>query len=85
MRINARLDKQDEQKIKYIIDQTHETVTDVLREAIALYYEQVKGSGSRQSRALLDSGFVGSGETEKDLSSVYKKHLSKFLENKWYS
>lgn len=85
MRINARLDKHDEQKIQYIVDQTHETVTDVLREAIALYYDKVKGSGSRKSRALMDCGFVASGEGSRNLSADYKKQLKKSLEKKWSS
>ena len=83
MRVNARLDSSHEEKVKYIIDQTHESVTEVLKKAIDFYHQYVKKNKQPNSNIIFRSGFIGSGKGPEHLSSHYKTELIKSLKTKW--
>jgi len=82
MRINARLDEESARKLEYLKDMTHAPVTDVVKNAIDLYYQRVKQARDRAQSRLFGSGFVGCGSAEPDLSQTCKDDLSLALEAK---
>ncbi len=82
MRVNARLDADYEEKLKYIIRQTRENFTEVLKKAIDLYHHHIKSAAKHGTQLILKSGFVGCAKGHKDLSVNYKKGLFKSLREK---
>ncbi|AHJ27642.1 ribbon-helix-helix domain-containing protein [Nodularia spumigena CS-584] len=81
MRINARLDEEDAHKLSYIQQQTHQTVTDAIRTAIDLYFQQLQQQ--KPLDLLTQNGFIGCGEAEPDLSLNYKSILQNGLKGKY--
>ncbi|BAZ65392.1 hypothetical protein NIES4106_01300 [Fischerella sp. NIES-4106] len=76
MRINARLDEEHANKLTYIQQQTHQAVTDVIKFAIDLYYEQLQHQQQKNPLELLtQTGFIGCGEADANLSVNYKSIL----------
>ncbi len=82
MRINARLDEESARKLEYLKEATHAQVTDVVKDAIDLYYQRVRQAQDSARSRLFDSGFVGCGTAEPGLSQTYKDDLSQALEAK---
>ncbi len=83
MRINARLDEEYSHKIAYIQQQTHKGVTDVIKSAIDLYYQQLQQHYQNPLSVLMESGFVGCGEADPNLSVNYKSVLGDGLDAKY--
>ena len=81
-RINARIDDGLERQLDEIRAITNESTTEVLRSAIALYRASLEGRGRRAAEILLATGFIGSGDGPTDLSSTYKRELTRSLEQK---
>ena len=81
MRINARLDEEYASKLVYIQQQTNQGVTDVIKSAIALYYQQLKQPQSPQE-LLTQTGFIGCGQADPNLSVNYKSILKAGLQTK---
>ena len=73
MRINARLDEAHSKKLAYLQKFFHAGVSDVIKQALAAYYERVRGVPSNASAVLHDAGFVGCGQASPDLSETYKE------------
>jgi hypothetical protein len=82
MRINARLDETHSHKLDYLMQVTGDSVTEVIKRAIDVYFEQVQQSPSHALDILSRMGFIGSGHAAPDLSESYKKELSKDLDRK---
>ena len=79
MRINARLDDDHSEKLRYLANATGANVSEVLKHAIDLYYERLRRE-RRDSRSILEAvGFIGVGEAEEGLSSSYKTTLESEL------
>lgn len=78
MRINARFDDQAEQQITWLTEATGQSVSHVVREAVALYYRQVRAEQRRLPTRLLASvGAADSGHA--DTASDYKRLLADSL------
>lgn len=78
MRINARFDEQAEQQITWLTEATGQSVSHVVREAVAVYYRQVKaGQGRLPTRLLASIGAADSGHA--DTASDYKCLLAESL------
>lgn len=78
MRINARFDDQAEQQITWLTEATGQSVSHVVREAVALYYRQVKAEQRPLPTRLLASvGAADSGHA--DTASDYKRLLADAL------
>jgi len=78
MRINARFDDQAEQQITWLTEATGQSVSHVVREAVALYYRQVRAEQRRLPTRLLASvGAADSGQA--DAASDYKRLLAESL------
>lgn len=82
MRINARLDETHSQKLEYLKRATNAGVSEVVKDAIDVYYERVKGSKASAAEIFSKSGFIGIAEGPEDLSTRYKQVLTEDLEAK---
>lgn len=82
MRINARLDEVHSKKLEYLQDATQGGVSDVIKQAIDLFYQKVRAERSNASAMLRRAGFIGCGEASADLSETYKEELKKITERK---
>lgn len=81
MRINARLDEEYAHKLSYIQHQTDQAVTDVIKTAIDLYYKQLQQQ--KPLDLLTQTGFIGCGEADPNLSVNYKSILRDNFEDKY--
>ena len=79
MRVNARLDEQTSQKIQYLTQATGQSVSHVVREAIAVYHVQVHGGRSLPKNLLAMVGKGCSRDGRTDVASNYKKVLAESL------
>ena len=61
MRINARLDDNAQQQINYLTQATGQSVSQVVREAVARYYQQTRSQqgGPRRLLAMIGQGDSG--------------------------
>ena len=69
MRINVRLDDNRSQKLDFLARATHLSTSEIVKQAIDLYYEQVMSA----------SAFIGCGEAAPDLSDRYKEEVLSFV------
>ncbi|MEH2307157.1 CopG family transcriptional regulator [Nostoc sp.] len=83
MRINARLDDEYADKLAFIQQQTNQAVTDVIKSALELYYQQLQQEQKNPFSMLTQTGFIGCGETHPDLSVNYKSILRDGLKAKY--
>lgn len=82
MRINARLDDSFAEKLDFLQQTMHLTVSDIVRESVERYYESVRAE-QRRKRASLDrlvGAFDGGPE---DGSSRYKDYIAEYLDEKY--
>ncbi len=80
MRINARLDDSRSQKLEYLAYATNQGTSEIVKQAIDVYYERVKKSTrSAPAEVLAAVGFVGCGEASPDLAARYKDELEDVL------
>ena len=82
MRVNARLDEAYSQKLEFLTRVTSESVSDVLKRAIDLYYRKVKRDRPSSAELLEREGFVGCGDGPLDLSQTYKERQREVLAGK---
>lgn len=80
MRINARLDDDAQQQIDYLVQVTGQSVSHVVREAVARYHAQTKAQQAGPRRLLAMIGQCDSGRT--DIASRYKDLLTASLSQK---
>ena len=80
MRINARLDDEAQTQIDYLTQATGQSVSHVVRESVARYYNAVRAEqgGLRHFAKAIGAGHSGQG----DLASNYKQHLAESLAGK---
>lgn len=83
MRINARLDEEYADKLAYIQQQTNQAVTDVIKSAIELYYQQLQQEQKNALSMLTQTGFIGCGHADPNLSVNYKSILRDGLKAKY--
>jgi predicted DNA-binding protein len=82
MRINARLDDDHARKLEFLHVRTGARTSDIIKDAIDLYYREMKRPASDAARVLRAADFIGCGEAESDLSVRYKDVYSEILEHK---
>jgi hypothetical protein len=80
MRINARLGDEESLKFKFILDSTKESVSEIIKQSLSLYYNQIKKRKANPSKAL--ARYTGCFKGEKHLSTNYKEILTKSIEEK---
>jgi predicted metal-dependent hydrolase len=82
--INTQIDPATTDKLTYIQQQTNQTLSDILRDAIDSYYQKLKHQHKKTPFELLEvSGFIGCCSVESDLSINYKQVLADELEAKY--
>ena len=79
MRINARLEAQQAHELEWLKRTTHAGTTEVIKNAIRAYYRDVKNTQAKPGRILRDTGFIGCGEADPELSATYKDALAQDL------
>ena len=82
MRINARLEDDYVDKLEYLKRQHGLTTTEVMKQAIDLFYLQSKVRQSEKVKTLLESDFIGCSDGPEDLSTNYKYYLTESLVKK---
>lgn len=84
MRVNARLDRDRASKFNYIRQRTNQGTSDIMKEAIDLYYEKLhQESPVKPLQLLRESGLIGCAEGDPDLSVNYKQYLTESLNEKY--
>lgn len=82
MRINARLDDNLAYKLDYLVHAECMSVSNVVKESISRYYEEVRAPQAVAQEILGRNGFIGCAEGEADLSVSYKQALAETLSAK---
>ncbi|MBE9077984.1 CopG family transcriptional regulator [Romeria aff. gracilis LEGE 07310] len=83
MEIATQLDNDHAKKLAYIQAQTHQDLTEVLNQAIDLYYKQLNPTQKSPLDILTEAGLVGCFEGAPDLSSNYKSSVNEYLDQKY--
>jgi hypothetical protein len=82
MRIIARLPPETAEQVEYLTAATGQTVSHVVREAIAVYHAQVRGGRRGSGSKLL--ALAGSGDSgHSDTASHYKALVAQYLDRKY--
>ena len=81
MRINARLDDEAQTQINYLTEATGQSVSHVVREAVARYHAQLKARQTDPQHLLALAGQGHSGRS--DGAARYKHHLGEILNKKF--
>lgn len=81
-RLNARIDEELAAKLEHLRRRTNKSTTEIVRASIELYYERFRGAEQSSGQILRETGFVGCGEDEPDLSEAYKTRLGETLSSK---
>ena len=86
MRLNARLDDEANSNVEYLTQATGQSVSQVVREALARYRREVQPQRSTLrhfAQAIGNSGNSGSGGSGRsDLASNYKQIVGEIIETK---
>ncbi|NJM89009.1 MAG: CopG family transcriptional regulator [Hydrococcus sp. RU_2_2] len=83
MRINARLDEEHANKLAYIQQQTNRSITETIKTAIDLYYQEIQKEQKNPSQLMIQTGFIGCGNADSNLSKSYKSFLEEELKTKY--
>ncbi|TYQ26563.1 CopG family transcriptional regulator [Pseudanabaena sp. UWO310] len=78
--INAVLDDEHTAKLAYIQQQTQESEIETIKQAIAFYYQYLQEQKRDPTFLLKQSGFIGCGDGDRNLSTNYKAALKTILE-----
>ena len=80
MRINARLDEDAQTQITYLTQTTGQSVSQVVREAVARYYTQTRAQQGGPRRLL---AMIGQGDSGRDdVASDVKRNVDEALTEK---
>lgn len=82
MRVQTQLDDQHLQKLRYLAETTHASISEVIRQAIDFYYSRLNVDHPNAADILIKSGFVGCDEASPELSTLYKSELTQLLAQK---
>jgi Arc/MetJ-type ribon-helix-helix transcriptional regulator len=82
MRLNARLTEELARKLEALERATGQSTSDVVRAALERYFTEICGPDRSAREAIYQSGLVGCGEAEADLSATDKSRLREGLGRK---
>jgi hypothetical protein len=82
MRINARLDDDRTRKLQYLVSRTGANISEVIKQAIETYYQEVFSRKNKPGNLLHQSGFVGCADGDAGLSERYKEAFRQGVEVK---
>lgn len=82
MRVNARFEGVAQQQVEYLVKTTGRGVSEVLRDSVAAYYQQVRAPETHALRHL--GPLLGTGNSgHTDLSVRYKDYLTESWSRKY--
>ena len=83
--ISARLDEDALFKLSYISESIHcNSRSEAVKTAINMAYDNLVGTKKNWKKSLLDSGFIGCGESKfNDTSNNYKSVIAESIDQKW--
>jgi hypothetical protein len=81
-RINARLDQALARKVSLVQKRTHRSLSQVVQESLTRYCDEELSEDGEPFAILKSTGFVGCADGPADLSSGYKKDLTRSLGRK---
>jgi Ribbon-helix-helix protein, copG family len=79
VRVNARIEPPLAKKLAYLKAKHGETTSAILKRALEAYYEKEVGASASPLELLEQAGFVGCASGPTDLSTTYKRTLTKSL------
>jgi predicted DNA-binding protein len=82
-RINARVDGATQQRLDELVLSTGQSISHVVREAIAVYHAQVKSARPVPTRLLAMVGKGRSRDGRTDVASNYKQVVAEIIESKY--
>ena len=82
MRLNARLNAEQAAHLAGIQQQTNQSVSEIIRQALEMYYQAVCQRPVAAKEILSKNGFVGGFEADPELSTSYKTQLQQSLAEK---
>lgn len=84
LQIHAELDSVSADKLAYIQQQTHQQdMNELIKSAIDLYYQTLRLPSQTPLETLMQTGFIGCGSAEPDLSVNYKVLLQADFQHKY--
>jgi hypothetical protein len=83
MQIHTELDNDHADKLAYIQQQTQQDVDALISTAIDYYYQKLQGMTRSPLEVLTETGFIGCGSAEPDLSVNYKAVLQAEFQSKY--
>ena len=81
-RINARLDQALARKVGLVCKRSHRSLSQVVKESLTRYCDEELRDGGEPLAILSSAGFVGCANGPEELSSDYKKELTRSLGRK---
>lgn len=82
MRLNARISDEQAKQLEELRQATGGSTSDIVREALRRYYEEMCRRHVSANQVLEQVGFIGCGEADPELSTRYKEALTGSLEQK---
>lgn len=83
MRVNARLDQETENYLRYLQDATGKSCTEIVKASLAHYYQRVKAQAQNDNRQLLSElAGIAAGPDAGDGSVNYKKYIAEAIDAK---
>ncbi|MGK5092816.1 CopG family transcriptional regulator [Deltaproteobacteria bacterium TL4] len=79
MILNAQLDDQSAYKIEFLKETTQDSLTDIIKKALDLDYDQLTINQQSPLEIMKKNGFIGCAPGPGDLSENYKEYLAKSL------
>lgn len=83
MHITTDFDEDHAGKLTYIQEQTNQDISEILNQAIDLYYQRLKPAEQSPLDIFQELGLVGCIDAEPDLSSNYKSVLHEQIRTKY--
>lgn len=83
-RVNARFDRVAEEQVRYIVEHTGMSVSDVLKKAVAEFYERLRQERRTPFEIMQDLGVIGAYDGgDPDASARVKETVSGALQRKF--
>jgi hypothetical protein len=81
-RINARLDAELARRVDLVRRRKRRSVSQIVQESLSRYCDQELGDDGEPLAILKSAGFIGCADGPADLSSEYKRELTRSLRRK---
>lgn len=81
MRINARLDQESEQHLRYLQEVTGKSCTEIVKESLTHYYHSIASDSQRKNKQLLED-LAGISIGSSDGSVNYKEYVKNYVSKK---